>query len=94
MQIFNKWMYFKLSSFFNFFKAVLCVLLKWSCCLLPIVLDKVLLTVCGRLFADVSFLSHSKFNISDYMALTISIYGIEFGAETKNGAMFNKKIIF
>ena len=32
--------------------------------------------------------------MSDYMALTISIYGIEFGAETKNGAMFNKKIIF
>ena len=82
------------SSFFNCFKAVLCALLKLSCYFLPIITDKILLTVCRRFSADVFFLLDSNFNACDSMAVIISIYGIDFGVRTKFGPKFNKEVTF
>ena len=61
---------------------------------LPIVLDKILLTVCCRFSADVSFLPDSNLSACDSMTVIISTYGINFGVGTKFGPKFNKEVTF
>ena len=72
------------------FKAVLCALLKLSCYFLPIVLDKILLTVCRRFSADVSFLQRKKegqsrkLNFLDVTIINTGAGKYEFTIHRKN----------